>query len=145
MVDVEAALRLVDDEKHVKDGTVDVKSLLKQYPFLAPARSTAPGAGGVQGTPAGDPTSSLSAAMAGVSYAVTPNLKLELGYRYLNMGDATSGFINCVNSNGCVVEKHKYSLESQDIRLGMRWLIGDATPAPAPVYYQPEAPIVRKY
>lgn len=64
VVDVDAALRLVDDEKHVKDGSVDVKALLKQYPFLAPTRSTAPGAGGVQGAPAGDPASSLSAAMA---------------------------------------------------------------------------------
>ena len=83
------------------------------------------------------------AAMAGVSYSVTPNLKLELAYRYLNMGQATSGLINCVNSTGCVVERHRYDLQSQDIRLGMRWLFSDVTPAP--VYYQPEAPIVRKY
>ncbi|WP_131194769.1 outer membrane protein [Lichenihabitans psoromatis] len=83
------------------------------------------------------------AAMAGVSYSVSQNLKLELGYRYLNMGDATSGFINCVNSTGCVIEKHRYDLASQDIRLGMRWMISDV--APTPVYYPPEAPIVRKY
>ena len=83
------------------------------------------------------------AAMAGVAYTVSPNLKLELGYRYLNMGEANSGFINCVNSSGCVVEKHRYDLSSQDIRLGMRWMIGDATPAPT--YYPPEQPIIRKY
>src|SRR5829696_3696214 len=28
---------------------------------------------------------------AGLAYAVTPNLKLELAYRYLNMGHAESG------------------------------------------------------
>ena len=82
------------------------------------------------------------AAMAGLAYNVTPNLKLELSDRYLNMGNAASGFINCVNSNGCVADKHRYSLESQDIRLGMRWLFADI--APPPVYYPPP-PIVRKY
>ena len=39
------------------------------------------------------------AAMAGLSYAVTPNLKLELGYRYLDMGNATTGAIVCTNSH----------------------------------------------
>lgn len=84
------------------------------------------------------------AAMAGVSYAVTPNARLELGYRYLNLGDATSGLITCVNSTGCVAERHKYSLESQDIRLGMRWLIDPIIPV-APYLPEPEPPIVRKY
>lgn len=85
------------------------------------------------------------AAMAGVSYAVTPNVKLELAYRYLNMGEATSGVINCVNSTGCVAEKHRYNLESNDIKIGMRWLISDVGVA-APAYLPaPEAPIIRKY
>ncbi len=82
------------------------------------------------------------AAMAGVSYAVTPNVRLELGYRYLNLGEAKSGLITCVNSNGCVLEKHRYDLESQDIRLGMRWLI---EPVVAAAPFLPEPPIVRKY
>lgn len=63
VVDVDAALRLVDDEKHVKDGSVDVKALLKSFPFLAPVRSTAPGAGGVQGTGQPD-TSTFAGALA---------------------------------------------------------------------------------
>ncbi len=83
------------------------------------------------------------AAMAGLSYAVTPNMKVELGYRYLNMGDVKSNFINCVNSTGCVVEKHRYDLSSQDIRLGLRWMIGDYSPALPPP--PPEQPIIRKY
>ncbi len=86
------------------------------------------------------------AGMAGVSYAVTPNLKLELAYRYLNMGSATSGLINCVNGTGCVLERHRYSLASQDIKLGMRWMFNEVAPAPTTVgYYPTEAPIVRKY
>lgn len=64
VVDVNAALRLVDDDKHVKDGAVDVKALLKDYPFLQKSGPTAPGAGGVQGADAPDPLSSLSAAVA---------------------------------------------------------------------------------
>jgi hypothetical protein len=73
-------------------------------------------------------------------------VKLELAYRYLNMGTAESGAINCVNSNGCVVEKHRYDLASQDIKLGMRWMFDTAAaPAPAAYYPPPEPPIVRKY
>lgn len=64
VVDVDAALKLIDDEAHVKDGAVDVKALLKSFPFLAKPGPTAPGAGGVQGAAAPDPTTSLSAAMA---------------------------------------------------------------------------------
>ncbi|MCW6510112.1 outer membrane protein [Lichenifustis flavocetrariae] len=83
------------------------------------------------------------AAMAGIDYAISPDVKLELSYRYLNMGEAKSGFINCVNSTGCVSEKHSYSLASNDIRLGFRWLFTDVTPYQPVVY--PAPPIVRKY
>jgi membrane protein involved in colicin uptake len=65
VVDVTAALKLVDDEKHVKDGAVDVKALLKQYPFLAKTQTpSAPGGGGAHSRDAGDPMSSLAAARA---------------------------------------------------------------------------------
>jgi opacity protein-like surface antigen len=89
-----------------------------------------------------DSTSLAWAVMAGIDYAVSPNLKLELGYRYLNMGTAKSNPIVCLA--GCTGEIQRYRLEAQDIRLGMRWLISDTTPAPA-YYPAPEAPIVRKY
>ena len=82
------------------------------------------------------------AAMAGVDYAVSPNLKLELSYRYLNMGDVKSAQISCNGS--CTHESQKYTLASNDIRIGMRWMFNDIPPAPAPIPY-PEAPIVRKY
>ncbi len=81
---------------------------------------------------------------AGISYSVTPNVKLELAYRYLNMGTATSALINCVNSTGCVAEKHRYNLESNDIKLGVRWLFGDVGQA-AYIPPAPESPIIRKY
>ena len=91
------------------------------------------------------------AAHAGLSYAVSPNLKLELAYRYLNMGDIQSGQIGCVNTTGCTNEVQKIKLQSNDIKLGMRWMFSDTLPpapavyAPPPPVYTPQPPIVRKY
>ena len=57
--------------------------------------------------------------MAGVGYTVNPRLKLELGYRYLNMGTI-------------------FKVSSHDFRLGMRWLFNDLPPPPP-------LPLIRKY
>ncbi len=85
----------------------------------------------------------------GLAYDVTPNLKLELAYRYLDMGDVRSGAIDCQNTGVCPHEVQKIGLASQDVKIGMRWLFGDAgyaAPQPAPYYPPaPAAPLVRKY
>ena len=88
------------------------------------------------------------ALMAGLSYSITPNLKLDLGYRYMNLGDVTSGQINCLC--GQIHEGFKVkSLTSNEFKIGMRWLFGDVGPvamaAPLPEYVPPQQPIVRKY
>jgi opacity protein-like surface antigen len=75
---------------------------------------------------------------AGLSYAVTHNLKLELAYRYLNLGDAKTGTLNCFCGQTFTGITSK-DLVSQDIMFGMRWLL--AGPIVAPI----EAPLVRKY
>ena len=77
------------------------------------------------------------AGMVGMSYALTQNLKLDVGYRYLDMGDAQSAAIACTVPSAC--EKQHYHLASNDIRIGLRWMINDDVPAPPP-----EAPIIRK-
>jgi opacity protein-like surface antigen len=60
------------------------------------------------------------AVYAGLSYAVTPNLKLELAYRFLNMG-SVEGAINCIG--GCNPDSYRFhNLESQDLMLGFRWM-----------------------
>jgi opacity protein-like surface antigen len=84
---------------------------------------------------------------AGLDFDVTQNLKLELGYRYLNYGGAKSGVSHCLSGDSSVGFfncSQAYYLEtrqlaSNDFRIGLRWMIGEAT-APAPV-----APLVRKY
>jgi opacity protein-like surface antigen len=89
------------------------------------------------------------ALMAGLDFDVTQNLKLELGYRYLDYGTIKTGSSNCFNGSGagggfsagsCGGSGHvigSNTLASSDFRLGLRWLINDV-----PSY---QAPIVTKY
>ena len=92
------------------------------------------------------------ALMAGLDFNVTENLKLEVGYRYLNMGKIGSGGSNCLNGTGiggpfssdnCGGSHSSISssntLASNDFRVGLIWMIGE-TPSPAP---QPV--LTRKY
>lgn len=72
------------------------------------------------------------ALMAGTSYDLSPNSKLDLGYRYLNLGSdiAASNLINCA----CGTEGSPLKIadvDAHEFRLGIRWLLGE--PA-APVY-----------
>ena len=99
-------------------------------------------------------TSFAWALMAGLDFNVTQNLKLELGYRYLDYGKFTSGGSHCFNGTGAnggfsvancggsanVLSSTK-DLTSSDFRLGLRWAFTD-TPLYTP---GPEAPLVRKY
>jgi opacity protein-like surface antigen len=93
--------------------------------------------------------------MAGLDFNVTSNLKLELGYRYLDYGKITTGGSNCLgagpggafsasNCNAAVsnVVSSTNRLASNDFRLGLIWMLGDNTPPPPPPI---EAPLVRKY
>ena len=84
------------------------------------------------------------AAHAGLAYEINPNLKLELAYRYLNLGSAQSGGL-------ISLPKHEFDgrgvklkeLDSHDIKIGMRWTFADY-PTYAPVAYAaPEQ--VRKF
>ena len=86
------------------------------------------------------------ALMTGVSYSVTQNLKLELGYRYLNMGSINSNPIVCNVTVGCHYEVQKFKLASNDIHIGMRWMLGGATPVSQPLNWEPHpGPLVKRY
>lgn len=92
----------------------------------------------------GDETGLAWALMAGLGYEVNKNLTLEVGYRYLNLGDAKSGPIrNAFLAESYAPLKAK-SIDSHDFKIGMRWNFGDPDccgPVEQPVY----APVVRKY
>jgi opacity protein-like surface antigen len=77
------------------------------------------------------------ALMAGFSYSLTPNLKLDIGYRYLDMGRIASNPIVCTNAP-CPLETQHYHLSSNDIRLGLRYVFNEAPPPRA-------FPIIEKY
>ena len=53
------------------------------------------------------------AAMAGVAYAVTPHLSVDLGYRFLNLGRATA--FNATNG------ARDKNIISNEVRLGLRY------------------------
>lgn len=97
----------------------------------------------------GKKTNFAWALMAGLSYNVSSNLKLEIGYRYMNLGKMTSGESQCFNADGttggsgCNWRLQASKLESHDVRIGMRWMLG-APEAPAPTAYFP-APLRSKF
>ena len=75
---------------------------------------------------------------AGVSYAVSKNLNIDLTYRYLNFGSAKET-VDCNGGSGCNDFVFK-DLHSNDIMLGLRWTCCDVAPPPpryAPPPYTP--------
>lgn len=93
-------------------------------------------------------TSSFAwALMAGLSYNVTSNLKLDFGYRYLNYGKASAGAPNCFNGgpgvSACNNVLQFSRGHSHDFSIGLRWMLADyAPPIMAP---PPPPPLIRKY
>jgi opacity protein-like surface antigen len=89
------------------------------------------------------------ALMAGLSFDVTQNLKLDLGYRYLDVGKFASGSMACLNGGGGFYTlpnpncepgiQSKHDVAYNDFRIGLRWMIGEASYAPQ------QMPLVRKY
>ncbi|WP_040580667.1 outer membrane protein [Methyloferula stellata] len=77
------------------------------------------------------------AAMAGLDFNITPNLKLEISYRYLDMGKLTSGPISCGALGGCFFERQSFNLASNDVRIGFRYMFADPG--------RPVPPLIAKY
>lgn len=78
------------------------------------------------------------ALMAGFAYSFSPNWKLEISYRYLDMGHLSNTLIW---GTGGVPETQSFHMASQDIRLGLRYAFTDVPTVAPPVL----APLVRKY
>jgi opacity protein-like surface antigen len=94
----------------------------------------------------GSKTNFAWAAMAGLSYDVAQNYKVELGYRYLNMGHVETGNATCFGVPTCSFTVKAKSLDSHEFRVGMRWMLGGPAYAAAPVAmpYPAEPPRVIK-
>ena len=72
---------------------------------------------------------------AGVAYTVSKNLKVELAYRYLNLGSVTDT-IDCIGD--CSPDSYKFSnLHSHDIMLGLRWTCCEVGEPPRYTYTPP--------
>lgn len=86
------------------------------------------------------------ALMAGAAVDVASNVKLELGYRYLNMGRAETGTLAGANPANSILRVK--DIDSHDVRLGMRWALsgGDCcSPAPSAAPIFAPAPMTRKF
>jgi opacity protein-like surface antigen len=80
---------------------------------------------------------------AGIAYDVTPNFTIELAYRYVDLGDATTGrFPDDQGACPCSPVKFK-DITSHDLRFGVRWALADMGVS----HWSPKAPppIVGKY
>ena len=58
------------------------------------------------------------AGMAGVGWSIAPNLSLDLGYRYLNLGDLRTGR----DAAGSMTFRN---VAGHEIRVGLRWSFDD--------------------
>jgi opacity protein-like surface antigen len=104
--------------------------------------------GGYGYAPSKNTTSLAWAAQAGISYNVTPRFKVDVGYRYLDMGSAKTGAVTCLNDGCAVPTSYKIKdITSHDVKIGVRYLLGGVAEIPLPPLapaYEP-GPIVRKY
>lgn len=116
-----------------ESGTFSVR-IANAAPLSAPFR-------GVLGN--GGQTSLAWALMGGVAYDITPGLKLEVGYRYLDFGRLRTGTETLFLPNGTVLPQpyagRGRDLVSSDAKVGLRWSFG-ATPVAASL-----APLVSRY
>jgi opacity protein-like surface antigen len=83
-------------------------------------------------------TTSLAWALyGGLSYKVAPGFTVELAYRYLDLGKAQTDDLVSFDGQQNLGPMHFRDLTSQDVKLGLRWLL---QPAQQPYY----PPIVTK-
>ncbi len=90
----------------------------------------------------GSKTGIAYALMAGVSADVSQNLKLEAGYRYLNMGKYQTGVFGC---GGCNYTLQGRDLDAHEFKLGLRWMLGGPNYAAAPMAYPVEPRLIKKF
>jgi opacity protein-like surface antigen len=79
------------------------------------------------------------ALMAGLDLDIAPNLKLELSYRFLDLGSIAVGGAHCATfapacrGGGAVAASSRGALVTNDVRFGLVWLVGEPQIAAAPI------------
>jgi len=74
---------------------------------------------------------------AGLAYRISPNVTLELAYRYVDLGDGVTGDIKTYQGTNSVYNPMTFKdITSHDLKLGVRWNLDN------PPVYAP--PLVRK-
>ena len=96
------------------------------------------GSGGSDANGAADSTWNFAWALyAGLAYNVTRNFTVELAYRYIDLGNATTGTVTTfAGTCGCTPMEFN-RLTSQDLKLGLRFNLDSFYEAPSPVPYYP--------
>lgn len=77
---------------------------------------------------------------AGIGYRVTRNVTVELAYRYIDLGDATTGNVTGFCCGSTDTPYQFQHLTSQDIKLGVRFNFDSGFETPAPIQYYPPPP-----
>jgi opacity protein-like surface antigen len=83
------------------------------------------------------------ALMAGTSYCLTDNLKLDVGYRYSHINGGRMFELSPAGPGGAG-PGFDDGFNTHEVRGGLRYDFGNSTCAPAPVPYEPPAPAVYK-
>jgi opacity protein-like surface antigen len=83
------------------------------------------------------------ALMAGVGFDLSSNAKLELGYRYLNMGRVRGQSLACANST-CGDFMNYRDIHAHEFKLGVRYMFGAPSYAAAAPVYHP-GHVVKRY
>lgn len=77
---------------------------------------------------------------AGVAYKLTRNVTIELSYRYIDLGKATTGTMVDYTGSGTDTPFEFRHLTSNDVRLGLRFNLDSLYDSPQPVRYYAQAP-----
>ena len=82
------------------------------------------------------PTNLAWAVGAGLALSVTPNFKIDVSYRYIDMGGIASNRLDYCLNQPCFSERQSFHAASNDIRLGFRYLFAEPVTA---------APVIARY
>jgi opacity protein-like surface antigen len=93
---------------------------------------------GVATAPAASKWNFAWALHTGLAYRVNPGFTVELGYSYVNLGDATTGIVSDFTGFANNHTMGFKDITSHDLTLGVRWNLD------SPAMYPPPPPVVHK-